>query len=166
MRLAFVVQRYGLEINGGAELHCRWIAERLSANHQVEVFTTCAYEYLLWKNHYPEGTEEVNGIPVHQRSHQGVWFQRIANGDLLVSIAQPPGKLIKSFLLDNYTTGGGAPLPGSAYRTEQNGAHGQFHISLRRDYDGIIPAQFEDGFSQSGGNGLPDMPPHGYTARG
>ncbi len=66
MRLAFVVQRYGQEINGGAELHCRWIAERLSANHQVEVFTTCAYEYLLWKNHYPEGTEEVNGIPVHR----------------------------------------------------------------------------------------------------
>jgi glycosyltransferase involved in cell wall biosynthesis len=66
MRLAFVVQRYGNEINGGAELHCRWIAERLSANHQVEVFTTCAYEYLLWKNHYPEGTEDVNGIPVHR----------------------------------------------------------------------------------------------------
>jgi len=66
MRLAFVVQRYGLEINGVAELHCRWIAERLSATHDVEVFTTCAHEYLLWRNHYPEGTEEVNGIPVHR----------------------------------------------------------------------------------------------------
>ena len=30
MKLAFVVQRYGLEINGGAELHCRWIAEHMS----------------------------------------------------------------------------------------------------------------------------------------
>lgn len=66
MRLAFVVQRFGMEIRGGAELHCRWIAERLSAHHDVEVFTTCAYEYLLWKNHYPEGTEEINGIPVHR----------------------------------------------------------------------------------------------------
>ncbi len=66
MRLAFVVQRYGNEINGGAELHCRWIAERLAVDHDVEVFTTCAYEYLLWKNHFPEGTEEVNGLPVHR----------------------------------------------------------------------------------------------------
>jgi len=66
VRLAFVVQRYGNEINGGAELHCRWIAERLAVDHEVEVFTTCAYEYLLWKNHYPEGTEVVNSIPVHR----------------------------------------------------------------------------------------------------
>jgi len=66
MRLAFVVQRYGLEVNGGAELHCRWIAERLAQHHEVEVFTTCAHEYLYWNNHYPEGTEQVNGIPVHR----------------------------------------------------------------------------------------------------
>ena len=29
MKLTFVVQRYGTEINGGAELHCRWIAENM-----------------------------------------------------------------------------------------------------------------------------------------
>ena len=66
MRLAFVIQRYGLEVNGGAELHCRWLAERLAERHQVEVFATRALDYLEWKNHYPRGTEVVNGIPVHR----------------------------------------------------------------------------------------------------
>ena len=42
MKLAIVVQRYGADINGGAELHARYIAERLSRHAEVEVFTTCA----------------------------------------------------------------------------------------------------------------------------
>jgi glycosyltransferase involved in cell wall biosynthesis len=66
VKLAFVIQRYGLEVNGGAELHCRWLAERLAQRHQVEVFATRALDYLEWKNHYPKGTEVVNGIPVHR----------------------------------------------------------------------------------------------------
>ena len=68
MKLAFVIQRYGLEVAGGAELHCRWLAERLSRRHHVEVFATRALDYLEWKNHYPEGTEVVNGIPVHRHT--------------------------------------------------------------------------------------------------
>ena len=66
LKLAFVIQRYGLEVNGGAELHCRWLAERLARRHQVEVFATRALDYLEWRNHYPKGTEMVNGIPVHR----------------------------------------------------------------------------------------------------
>jgi glycosyltransferase involved in cell wall biosynthesis len=66
LRLAFVIQRYGLEVNGGAELHCRWLAEHLRERHQVEVFATQALDYLEWRNHYPAGTAIVNGIPVHR----------------------------------------------------------------------------------------------------
>ncbi len=64
LRIAFVIQRYGLEVNGGAELHCRWIAERLAKYYKVEVLTTQALDYLTWKNHYPRGRALVNRIPV------------------------------------------------------------------------------------------------------
>ena len=68
MRLAFVVQRYGTEVGGGAELHCRWLAERLARCHEVEVFSTRARGYVDWANAYPGGTADVNGIPVHRFS--------------------------------------------------------------------------------------------------
>jgi glycosyltransferase involved in cell wall biosynthesis len=66
VRLAFVVQRYGTEVGGGAELHCRWLAERLAKRHHVEVFATRALNYIDWANAYPPGTARVNGIPVHR----------------------------------------------------------------------------------------------------
>jgi len=66
MKLAVVVQRYGADINGGAELHARYIAERLSRHATVEVITTCARDYVTWKNELPEGAEQVNGITVRR----------------------------------------------------------------------------------------------------
>jgi len=66
LKLAFVVQRYGLDIAGGAEYHCRLVAEHLARHAQVEVLTTCASDYLTWANHYPEGREVLNGIPVRR----------------------------------------------------------------------------------------------------
>jgi glycosyltransferase involved in cell wall biosynthesis len=63
-KLAFVVQRYGLEIAGGAEYHCRLVAELLRAHAEVDVFTTCALDYVEWKNHYPEGEAVLNGVRV------------------------------------------------------------------------------------------------------
>jgi len=66
MRLAFVVQRYGLDIAGGAEYHCRLIAEHMARHAEVEVLTTCAADYITWANHYPEGREVLNGIPVRR----------------------------------------------------------------------------------------------------
>ena len=66
MKLGIIIQRYGLDISGGAELHCRLIAERLAKYHQVHVFTTCAKDYVTWKNFYPAGTEVINGVTVHR----------------------------------------------------------------------------------------------------
>ncbi len=64
MRLALVVQRYGLEIAGGAELHARLIAERLARRHEVVVATTCARDYVTWRNELPRGLCSVNDVPV------------------------------------------------------------------------------------------------------
>ncbi len=66
MKLAFVVQRYGLTVNGGAELHARYIAERLARHAQVEVLTTCATDYVTWRNEQPAGTEQLNGVTVRR----------------------------------------------------------------------------------------------------
>jgi glycosyltransferase involved in cell wall biosynthesis len=66
VKLAVVVQRYGADINGGAELHARYIAELLAARHQVEVLTTCARDYVTWANELPAGVETVRGVPVRR----------------------------------------------------------------------------------------------------
>ncbi len=66
MKLAVVVQRYGQAINGGAELHARYIAERLARHANVEVLTTCATDYVTWRNDLPAGVEQINGIPVRR----------------------------------------------------------------------------------------------------
>ena len=66
MKLAVVVQRYGLEINGGAELHARYIAERLARHATVEVLTTCARDYVTWRNEYAAGSETIHGLTVRR----------------------------------------------------------------------------------------------------
>ncbi len=70
-----VSQRYGLEVNGGAELLCRQLAEKLTPYYDVTVFTTCAIDYVTWKNEYPQGKEIINGVniiryPVSQERNQ------------------------------------------------------------------------------------------------
>ncbi len=66
MKVAIVVQRYGADISGGAELHARYVAEHLARHVEVEVLTTCASDYISWRNERPAGTDTVNGIPVRR----------------------------------------------------------------------------------------------------
>ena len=66
MKIAFVVQRYGAEILGGSEQLCRQVAERLAGQHEVDVLTTCARDYVTWKNEYPEGSDRVCGVTVRR----------------------------------------------------------------------------------------------------
>ena len=66
MKLGIVVQRYGADISGGAELHARYIAERLAVHAEVRVLTTCARDYVTWRNELPAGEDQVNGIPVER----------------------------------------------------------------------------------------------------
>lgn len=66
-RLAFVVQRYGEGVAGGAELHCRYLAIRLARRgHQVSVLTSCAVSYVDWANEYPPGATELDGVVVQR----------------------------------------------------------------------------------------------------
>jgi glycosyltransferase involved in cell wall biosynthesis len=74
VKLAFVVQRYGPDIAGGSEAHCRAIALRLSGSipvpggrggpHAVTVLTTCARDYITWANAYAPGESHDGNVRV------------------------------------------------------------------------------------------------------
>ncbi len=67
MKLLMVVQRYGLEVAGGAERATRDYAEGLVARgHEVDVVTTCALSYVDWADYYSAGRSELNGVGVHR----------------------------------------------------------------------------------------------------
>lgn len=76
-RIAIVVQRYGAEINGGAELHARLLAKALRMHVAVDVLTSRALDYRVWDHHYSAGTSELDGCrvirfdhPIKNRSHR------------------------------------------------------------------------------------------------
>jgi glycosyltransferase involved in cell wall biosynthesis len=64
MKLACVVHRFGADLAGGSEGHCRLIAEHLAAHHDVTIITTCAKDHITWANHYPAGETHERGLRV------------------------------------------------------------------------------------------------------
>src|SRR5688500_14172953 len=66
MKLALVIHRFGADIAGGSEGHCRAIADRLASNHDVTVLTTCSNDHVTWHNHYPPGLSEIGPLGVRR----------------------------------------------------------------------------------------------------
>ena len=66
MKLLFVVQRYGPEVTGGSEAHCRAFAQRLAPRHEVSVATSCAADYVTWANAYPPGVSCDGAVTVRR----------------------------------------------------------------------------------------------------
>ena len=67
VRIAFIVHRYGPEIAGGSEHHCRLVAERLAAQHAVDVLTTCARDSSTGRTRDTrEGADRIRGVTVRR----------------------------------------------------------------------------------------------------
>jgi glycosyltransferase involved in cell wall biosynthesis len=66
VKLAFVVQRYGADIAGGSEAHCRELAHHLKPRHDITILTTCARDYVTWDNSYPAGESHDDGVRVRR----------------------------------------------------------------------------------------------------
>ena len=71
-KVAFVVTAYGKQARGGAEQHCRMLAERLTADYEVDVLTTCVENYVCGGNDLPAGVEKENGVTVRRFEAQPI----------------------------------------------------------------------------------------------
>ena len=64
--IAIVIPRFLPEIAGGAEKLALDYALILKDHFDVEIFTSCAKDYISWKNELPEGRHEWNGIIINR----------------------------------------------------------------------------------------------------
>jgi glycosyltransferase involved in cell wall biosynthesis len=66
MKLACVVHRFGSDIAGGSEAHCRHVAEHLASEHDVTILTSCAKDHISWRNEYPAGGSRLGPLTVRR----------------------------------------------------------------------------------------------------
>jgi hypothetical protein len=66
-RIAFVPPRYGPEVVGGSEAVSREAAHGLAKRGwDVDVLTTAVRDHYTWRNEYPVGTNDVDGVTVRR----------------------------------------------------------------------------------------------------
>ncbi len=79
--LAVVVHRYGPEVDGGSEALARRVAHGLARDDEVEVWTSCARDYLSWRNELPAGDSQDGPIRLRrfpvERPRRIRWFGRL-----------------------------------------------------------------------------------------
>lgn len=72
MKIAFINQRYGLEVAGGSESYTRAMAEHLAeylkGKAEVEVLTSKASDYITWEDDYEEDVETIHHVTVRRFS--------------------------------------------------------------------------------------------------
>lgn len=65
-KIAVVVQRFGKEINGGAELHAKLLCDQLKRYYSIDVLTTRSIDYQIWDNILHEGETFEDGVLVRR----------------------------------------------------------------------------------------------------
>ncbi|WP_029906228.1 glycosyltransferase family 4 protein [Prevotella sp. 10(H)] len=64
-KIAVVISRYGKEINGGAELHARNVAEHLNEKYDVTVLTSCENDDSQTQGvYYLKGNDKINDVKI------------------------------------------------------------------------------------------------------
>ena len=65
-KIAIIIQRYGSQVNGGAEVYARNLAQELADFYQVDVLTTQAKDYVTWDPVFEMGVEQDGKVAVHR----------------------------------------------------------------------------------------------------
>lgn len=90
-KIAFVIHRYGKDVNGGAETHCYELAKRLKKYYAVDILTSCAMSVGPWDNYFDEGLSFEDGIRIRRFKVEreqnneiaGQLYQQMINNELI-----------------------------------------------------------------------------------